>query len=192
MGLTKDTVVEHAASIPTLQTSGPWNIKWTAQRTGGTTSRLWAIPEGAEGKNPTVFVEDLLKSFLPAAQFSPFFTVERAHRIPPVPGPPGSNPRTLIFQMLNFRDRDEVLREARKAWQLKFQNANLLFSPDYSVEAQKLRRSFDQVKTSLHAQNIKYSILFPARLRVQDGKTVRFFTSPRDAATWLEALPRHR
>lgn len=73
----------------------------------------------------------------------------------------------------------------RRAGELKFQNANLLFFPDYSVEVQKLRRSFDHVKASLRAWSIKYSILFPARLGVQDGETVRFFTSPRDATTWL-------
>lgn len=135
------------------------------------------MPEGAEGKNPTVFVEELLRGLLPAAQFSPYFTVERAHRVPPVPGPPGSNPRTLIFWLPNFRDWDE------------YQNANLMFFPDFSLETQKLRRSFDQVKVGLPARNIKYSILFPAKLRVQDGQTVKFFTAPRDAAAWLESLP---
>lgn len=129
---------------------------------------------------------------LPDAQFSPYFTVESAHRIPPVPGPPGSNPRTLIFQMLNFSDRDEILRAARRAGEMKYQNVKLLFFPDYSLETQKLRRSFDQVKVELRARNIKYSILFPAKLRVQDGETAKFFTSPRDAVVWLESLPNIR
>lgn len=90
--------------------------------------------------------------------------------------------------MLNFRDRDEILWAARKAGELKYQNASLLFFPDYSLETQKLRRSFDQVKVGLWARNIKYSVLFPARLRIQDGETVRFFT-PRDVVAWLEMLP---
>lgn len=147
------------------------------------------MPEGSEGKNPTVFVEETLRALLPTAQFSPYFTMEHAHRIPPFHGLPDSNPRPLIFRILNYRDRDEILRAARRTGELKFQNATLLFSPDYSMETQKLRRSFDQIKVALRARNIKYSIFFPARLRVQDGETVRFFTSPRDATVWLESLP---
>lgn len=62
--------------------------------------------------------------------------------------------------------------------------------PDYSGDTQKLIRSFDHVKLNLHNKKIKYSMLFPARLRVQDGETVRFFTSPEDASQCLEILPR--
>lgn len=80
--------------------------------------------------------------------------------------------------MLNFRDRDEILRAACKAGDLRFQNGTLLFFLDYSMETQKACMSFDQIKVQLRARNIKYSILFPAKLRVQDGEMVRFFTSP--------------
>lgn len=50
-------------------------------------------------------------------------------------------------------------------------------------------RSFDWVKAALRCKDIKYSILFPAKLRVVDGETVRFFTSLKDASTWVETLP---
>lgn len=193
--LTEDTVTEHTASICTLQMKVralEYKVDNAENRNRRNNLHIVGMPEGAEGKNPTVFVEELLRGLLPAAQFSPYFTVECAHRIPPVPGLPGSNPRTLIFRLLNFRDRDEILRIARRAGELKYQNATLMFFPDFSLETQKLRRSFDQVKVGLQAQNIKYSILFPAKLRVQEGETGKFFTAPCDAAAWLDSLPPHR
>lgn len=49
------------------------------------------------------------------------------------------------------------------------ESACLMFFPDFSVNTQKLRKSFDEVKQALAAKTIKYSMLFPARLRVQDG-----------------------
>lgn len=61
--------------------------------------------------------------------------------------------------------------------------------PDFSIETQKLRNSFDAVKAGLRSKGIKYSVLFPAKLRVIDGETVRFFTSPKEAAKWLETIP---
>lgn len=64
----------------------------------------------------------------------------------------------------------------------------MMIFPDYLVETQKLRKSFDQVKVALRVRNIRYSFLFPARLRVQDGETTRFFNSPKDASLWLDSL----
>lgn len=140
------------------------------------------LAEGAEG-HLTGFVEQLLRILLPSAQFSPFYAVERAHRIPPKPGPLGAPPCTFILKFLNFRDRNEVLRAVRMQGELTHQNNKLLIFLDYSVETQRLRRSFDQVKAAMRTRGIRYSVLFPARLRVQDGETTRFFSSPRDATS---------
>lgn len=70
------------------------------------------LAEGVEVPHPE-FVETLLRTLLPSAQFSPFYAVERAHSIPPKTSRQGSPPRTFILKFLNFRDRDKVLRAAR-------------------------------------------------------------------------------
>lgn len=59
--------------------------------------RIIGLPEGAEGKDTTLFTEQLLQSLLPRATFSPQFVVERAHRIPIVRGPQGAPPPTFIY-----------------------------------------------------------------------------------------------
>lgn len=151
--------------------------------------RIVGLPEGMEGKNPTIFVEELICSLLPSAQYSPYFTVKRAHRVPPRPGPEGSPPRTLFLRLLNFRDQDEVLRAARAVGSLAYHNAKLLIFPDYAVETQKMQRSFHSVKAAMRTKGITYSILFLAKLRVVDGETVRFFTTLKDTSAWLEVLP---
>lgn len=153
--------------------------------------RIIGLPERAEDPDPTAFTERLLRQLLPQASFSPYFTVERAHRMPAVRGPPGAPPRTFILRLLHFRDRDAVLRESRKIEALRFEGARLMIFPDFSVETQKQRKSFDQVKQALRQRGLKYSMLFPARLRVQDGESHRFFTVPDEAAAWLGTLPRH-
>lgn len=139
--------------------------------------------EGVEGHNPMAFIEDMLRALLPAAQLSPHFMV------PPRPGPDGAPPRTFILLLMNFRDRDELLRAARQAGNLPYHNVKLMLFPDYTVETQRQRRSFDGVKAALWAKGISYSILFPAKLRVFDSETVWIFTSPKDACAWLETLP---
>lgn len=59
--------------------------------------------------------------------------------------------------------------------------------PDFSVETQRLRRTFDQVKAQLRAKGLKYNMMFPARLQVEDGGTTTFFTSPEEASRWIES-----
>lgn len=89
---------------------------------------------------------------------------------------------------MNFRDRDELLRAAREAGDIPYRNVKLMMFPDYTLETQRQRRSFDAVKARFRVKGIRYSILFPAKLRVVDGK-VRIFINPKDAGTWLETLP---
>lgn len=147
----EDTVSEHAASLQMLRSKVralEYKMDDAENRNRRNNLRLVRLPEGVEGKSPTAFMEELLRSLLPAAQFSSHYAVERAHRIPPSPNHVDFPPRTLIFRMLNFRDRDKVLRAARGTGEFKFQTAKLMFLPNFSMETQKLCRSFDQVKAS--------------------------------------------
>lgn len=148
--------------------------------------QVLGLPEGAEDDDPVAFMEGLLPSLLPRAKFSPHFCIERAHRIPASRGPQGAPPRTFIFKLLHYQDRDTVLRAARLQGELKFENTKLIIFPDYTVEIQRQRKAFDHVRGLLRQKGVKYSMLFPARLRVQEGE---FFTSPREAAAWAKTLP---
>ena len=56
--------------------------------------RIVGLPEGEEGPDPLVFLEQWIRSFMPEGSLTPFFSLERAHR---VPGrrPPRSAPQTI-------------------------------------------------------------------------------------------------
>lgn len=75
------------------------------------------------------------------------------------------------------------------AGDLPYRNGKLMMFPDSTIETQRQRRTYDTVKAALRHTGIRYSILFPANLRVVDGETVRIFTGPKDANAWLETLP---
>lgn len=191
VGDTEDTVKDHSASLHTLQV----RVKHLESRAEDSENcnrcnnlRTIGLPEGSEGSDPSAYTERLLQLLFPQAAFSPYFAVERAHRMPPARGPP---PRTFIFRLLNFRDSDMILCEARKMAEICHKAARLMFFPDFSVDTQKLRKSFDSVKQALRVKGVRYSMLFPARLRVQDSQSVCFFTSLAEASQWLNTLPRH-
>lgn len=148
--------------------------------------RVLGLPEGAESSDPMAFMEHLLPSLLPKANFSPHFSIERSHGMPATRGPQGAPPHTFIVKLLHYRDRDTVLRVAHLQGELKFENAKLQIFPDYPVETQRQRKSFDQVCAVLREKGVKYSMLFLAKL--QDGDRVQFFTSPRETTAWADTL----
>lgn len=164
------TVTEHSSALYAIRTkikALEYKVDNAENSNRRNNLRIVGLTEGVEGLNPTMFVEDLLRTLLPNAHFSPYYTVEKAHHVPPKPGPVGSPPHTFILCLLNFRDRDKVLRAARMQGEVRYQNGKLLIFPDYSIGTQKLKKSFAQVK--------------PA-----------FFTSPREASSWIGSLPPHR
>lgn len=75
-------------------------------------------------------------------------------------GLPAASPRTFIFRLFNFRDWDLVLREARKLEELLHENVKVMIFPDYSMETQRLRRTFDPAKAQLCTKGLKYRMLF--------------------------------
>lgn len=125
----EDVQREHLADLHMLKTKvrhPEARVEDAKNRNRQKNLRVLELPEGAEGNHPNTFTESLLHTLLPRAYFSTQFVVERAHRILPVRGPQGAPPRTLIFKLLTFRDRDLVLWEARNVGELKCENT--LFS----------------------------------------------------------------
>lgn len=152
--------------------------------------RFVGLPERAEGSSPETFLENLLISTFGRDQFSVMFAVERAHRILPKPPPPGAPPRTFIAKLLNYRDRDVVLRLTREKGPILHDNAQISVYPDFSVEVQKKRALFLTAKKRLRELNLKYAMLYPAKMKITvDGRSY-FFSSPQEVFDWLESRPR--
>lgn len=75
--------------------------------------------------------------------------------MPMHPLPPGHPPRTFLFKLLNYKDRDVILAKARNmVGALAMDNTNICLFPDYSAEVQKQRAKFTDVKRSQNPQSI--------------------------------------
>ena len=156
--------------------------------------RIIGVPEKAEGLATDLFVEKLIVEGLHPRGLSKIFSNERAHRVPGVPPKPGTPPRTIIAKLFNFRDRDVILQVARSAPPVKIDNAQVRFFPDFTLQVERARRGFNEVKAALRNEGLQYSMMFPARLRVEKNGKTWYFGSP--AAAWsglkgnqLERLP---
>lgn len=54
---------------------------------------------------------------------------------------------------------------------IPYRNTKLMMFPDDTLETQRQCRSFD-TESGSESREFRYSILFPAKLRVVDGETV--------------------
>lgn len=140
--------------------------------------RFLGVPESTNTGKLDLFIENLLSEMFGRESFTQGFVVERAHRsLGPRPAP-GLSPRPIIARLLNFRDRDTALRLAREKGDIIWQGSKLSLFPDFTVMVQDARRKFSDVKVTLRNLGLRYSMLYPARLRVDVNGRPRIFDSP--------------
>ncbi len=85
------------------------------------------LPEGAEGSDAAGFLRVNLSKWIPSLRGRDI-EIDRAHRV--YDGGRGSDrPRTLIFRVLRWHDRSDILKGARQAYLVKCaqNNVTLLF-----------------------------------------------------------------
>ncbi|KAJ1116503.1 hypothetical protein NDU88_004713 [Pleurodeles waltl] len=93
--------------------------------------RLLGFPERAEGSDTESFVENWIRDVLQPTELSRVFLVERGHRALVAPPWPGAPPRAIIARLLDYKDRDCVLRAACESDKALYENCKISIYPDY-------------------------------------------------------------
>ncbi len=120
--------------------------------------RLVGLPEGAEGSDAAGFLRVNLSKLISSLKCRNI-EIDRAHCV--YDGRKNSNrPRTLIFRVLRWHDRSEILKGARQAYPVKFtqDNVKLLFFPDFSPATAARRKSFIPVLRTMTALGLQQSM----------------------------------
>ena len=130
--------------------------------------RVLGLPENAEGRDAAGFLERVLPELLGIENFSTPITCERAHRLgkPPAGGADALRPRPMIAKLLNFKNKEKIMRLARQKGEIHYGNSRVYIFPDYSPSLQRLKDAFKDVKKSLRKRGIAYSLHHPAKLRI--------------------------
>ncbi|KAJ1130956.1 hypothetical protein NDU88_009300 [Pleurodeles waltl] len=143
--------------------------------------RLFGFLERAEGSMVEGFIEQWIRGILQPVGLSKVFVVEHTHRALVAPPLPGVPPRAIIARLLNYKDWDCILRSAHET-----ENCKISIYRDYTNKGQSSRKGFLEVKAKLRAMNIRYMLLYQARLKVISGGKPQFFDHPEEVLIWLE------
>ncbi|KAJ1138709.1 hypothetical protein NDU88_005090 [Pleurodeles waltl] len=97
----------------------------------------------------------------------------------------------MIAHILNYKDRDSILRAARDTDTARIENQKISIYPDYTNREQVARKAFLEAKAKLHSMGLRYMLLYTARLKVILEGTSCFFDIPKDVWQWLEGGTKH-
>ncbi len=152
--------------------------------------RLVGLPEGAEGSNAAGFLRVNLSKWIPSLKGR---DIDRAHRV--YDGGRGSDrPRTLIFRVLRWHDRSEILKGTRQAYLVKCaqDNVTLLFSPDFSPATTIRSKAFNPVLKKMTALGLQPFLIYPAVIKLQHKGEQMSFDSPQKAEDFISSLSQQK
>ncbi|CAM4650574.1 unnamed protein product [Leuciscus chuanchicus] len=92
------------------------------------------------------------------------------------------------MKFLNFQDVVRVMRAARQKGRVMYGDQEIKFFPDLSAEVLRQRRRFDDIKQRLRSLNLRYGIVYPAKLRVTVNGQTHEFEDPSDAEKFLQGI----
>ncbi len=127
--------------------------------------RLVGLPEGAEGPDAAGFLRANLSKWIPSLKDRDI-EIDRAHRV--YDGRKNSDrPRTLIFRVLRWHDRSEILKGAQQAYPMKCtqDNVTLLFFPDFSPATAARRKALFRFWTKMTVLGLQPFLTYPAVIK---------------------------
>ena len=143
--------------------------------------RILNIPKDIEkGQHTVKFISDLLMQAMGEEVFENPPELERAHRSPGQRPREGQPPRPFVVCFHRFQEKEKALQWAR-THDVEFNGSKLMIYPDMSAGLVNKRAAFKDVKQLLYEKKIRFSLLHPARLRVQFEDETLVFHSPEAA-----------
>lgn len=153
--------------------------------------RITGILKTTDIPNMEQYVEHMMSELFGSA-LSKLFLIERAHRTLSPKPPPGATPRPILVRVLNYRDRDIILRSAREKDALQYQGNTIAIYLDFTVQVQAARREFLPAKKIFQQIGTKYALLYPAKLKILGLGKPQIFTDAKAALTYAKQMAREQ
>ncbi len=154
--------------------------------------RLVGLPEGAEGPDAAGFLRVNLSKWIPSLRGRDI-EIDQGHHVYDR-GRGSDRPRTLIFRVLRWHDRSDILKGARQAYPVKFSqnNVTLLFFPDFSPATAIRRKAFGPVLKKMTVLGLQPFLIYPAVIKLRHKGEQKSFDSPQKAENFISSLSQQK
>lgn len=113
---------------------------------------------------------------------------DRDHRLNANEDSSRKKARALIFKLLRCNDRQAILKEARNSSSLNYEGTKLWFFPDYSKGTSQKRKVMSEKRKCLQQLGIESFLLYPAVVKVLNGREQILFKTPTDLEKFVSSL----
>ncbi|KAG2459576.1 GMPAA guanyltransferase, partial [Polypterus senegalus] len=146
--------------------------------------RIEDLPENRERPNPVKFVAELFSEII-GEDFKSDTKIAAAYHIR---GSNTAKPRSLIvcFERLQFKLN--VMTLLRHKQEIIFENNHIHICPDFLPSTPAKCAAFYNIKQQLQKANIRYSLLYPAKLKVDIQDRYYIFSSKEEEEKELRKL----
>ncbi len=154
--------------------------------------RLVGLPEGAEGSNVAGFLRVNLSKWIPSLR-DRNIEIDRADCVYDR-RKNSDRPCTLIFRVLRWHDRLEILRGARQAYPVKCtqDNVTVLFYPDFNPATTTRRKAFNPVLKKMTALGLQPFLTYLAAIKLRHKGEQKSFDSPQKAEDFISSLSQRK
>uniref|UniRef100_A0A8C4RX37 L1 transposable element RRM domain-containing protein n=1 Tax=Erpetoichthys calabaricus TaxID=27687 RepID=A0A8C4RX37_ERPCA len=139
--------------------------------------RIEGLPENHESPNPVKFVAELFSKII-GEDFKSDTEIAAAYHIR---GSNNSKPRAFIVCFEKLQSKLNVMSLLKQKQEIIFENKLIRIFPDFSPSTAAKRASFYNIKQRLRKADIRYSLLYPAKLKVEIQGKHYIFTSRKEA-----------
>ncbi|XP_032885046.1 uncharacterized protein LOC116978134 [Amblyraja radiata] len=149
--------------------------------------RIVGLREGKEtGMDPWEFTANLLKQVFKLSEKP---KVDVAHRVQRAHSRPGAPPRQIIVKLHDIAALEDIMKKIPFATNLMFEGETVRFFRDYPAEVAKKRALFTKTRLILKGiPNLRYGIIYPAKMSITYKDLERFFIDPEEAFKYAQEL----
>ena len=148
--------------------------------------RIVGLPEGVEGVSATEYVSGMLAELMEKGVLDKPPEVDRAHRSLRQKPRAGEQPRAMIVRLHKYVEKEKILRWAKEKRCFDWKGNRVRIYQDIGAELAKRRAGFNKVKAVLYRRQIKFGVLFPAKLWVTFENQQYYFESPEAADDFIK------
>ena len=127
------------------------------------------MPEGEEEDQEieNLFEKNNLKN-VPNLAKEIDIQVQEAQRIPNKLDPKKTIPRHVIVKMPKVKDKERILKAARKKKRVTYKGVPIRLSADFSKETLQARRNWQEVFKEMKSKDLHPRVLYPAKLSLKN------------------------
>ena len=140
--------------------------------------RIIGVPEGEEEeqKVENLFAQIMKENFPNLAEEIDFQEVQEAQRVPKKLYPRRNTPRHIIITLPKIKDKERILKAARKKERVTYKGVPIRLSADFSKETLQARRGWQEVFQVMKGKDLHPRLLYPAKLSFRMEGQIKCFS----------------